>query len=106
MGYSPNHIRIKPKLKKQPEHCERVVGLGCVVCKQPAVPHHVNERGHGRETKDDRWIVGLCPIHHNMGDDSYHMLGSNTLFYQAHGIDLIREAAEQWAFSVTEGLDR
>jgi hypothetical protein len=96
--------RIKPRLAKQPKHVARVAGMGCLVCKQPAVVHHVTELGHGRITKDDRYVVPLCALHHNMGNDSIHLLGSNARFYEVHGIDLAKEADFEWTLSVNEGL--
>jgi hypothetical protein len=82
-------VRIKIKPAKQPAHIERVVAMGCAVCGRPAVYHHINERGHGRETRDDAFGCGLCPEHHNMGNASIHALGSNILFENAHGVDLV-----------------
>ena len=95
--------RMKPKLKKQPQHCARVTMLGCLVCKGPAEVHHVRT---GLQPRDDRRIVGLCAGHHRHGADSFHRLGSSAAFFEAHGIDLVKEAESNWAFSVTEGLDR
>ena len=96
--------RIKPKLAKQPKHVARVAGLGCCVCQGPAVVHHVTELGHGRITRDDRFIVALCALHHNMGNDSIHLLGSNARFFEVHGIDLAKEADFEWTLSVNEGI--
>lgn len=96
--------RMKQKPSKQPKHLARVAGMGCLVCHGPAVIHHVNERGHGRETKDDRYVTPLCALHHNMGNDSIHLLGSNARFFQVHGIDLAKEADWLWTLSVNEGL--
>ena len=98
--------RIKPKLAKQPRHVARVAGLGCCVCQGPAVVHHVTELGHGRITRDDRFIVALCALHHNMGNDSIHLLGSNARFFEVHGVDLAREADWQWTLSVNEGITK
>lgn len=100
----PKFGRIKPRLAKQPAHKNRVAGLGCVVCRGPAVVHHVRERGHGLEARDDRYVVPLCSLHHNMGNDSIHLLGSNAKFLEVHGIDLAREADWLWTVSVNEGL--
>jgi len=105
MGWKPNFGRIKPRLAKQPKHIARVAGMGCLVCHGPAVVHHVTELGHGRITRDDRYVVPLCALHHNMGNDSIHLLGSNERFREVHdGIDLAREADWQWTVSVNEGL--
>jgi len=100
----PKFGRIKPKIAKQPAHLARVAGMGCLVCGRPAVVHHVRERGHGLEARDDRYVVPLCPHHHNMGGDSFHLLGSNARFFEVHGIDLAKEADFEWTLSVNEGL--
>jgi hypothetical protein len=96
--------RIKPRLAKQPKHIARVAGMPCLVCHGPAVVHHVRERGHGLEARDDRFVTPLCSLHHNMGNDSIHLLGSNAKFLEVHGIDLAREADWLWTISVNEGL--
>ena len=106
MGWSPFHKRIKRKPAKQPAHVARVAGMGCLVCNGPAVVHHVTELGHGRITRDDRYIVPLCALHHNMGNDSIHLLGSNARFREVHGIDLARESDWLWTLSVNEGIGK
>jgi hypothetical protein len=92
MGYAPDHKRMKRKPAKLPAHKARVGEMGCLVCHQPACIHHITEVGHGKITRDDSLIVPLCAIHHNMGNDSIHLLGSNERFREVHGICLIEEA--------------
>ena len=104
MGWKVIQERMKRKPAKQPAHLARVAEMGCAICRQPACIHHVNELGHGRVTRDDRNAVGLCAMHHNMGNDSIHLLGSNARFFEVHGIDLIVEALRNWRTSVNEGI--
>jgi len=93
--------RIKPRLAKQPAHLARVAGMGCLVCKGPAEVHHVRT---GLQPRDDRRVVGLCAGHHRLNADSFHQLGNSALFFETHGIDLVREADWNWTISVNEGI--
>lgn len=93
--------RIKPKRVNQKAHKNRVAALGCLVCKGPAEIHHVRA---GNQSKDDRRIVSLCAGHHRHNADSFHRLGNVELFFQAHGIDLVKEADWNWLETVNEGL--
>lgn len=97
------HLRLKPRLAKQPAHKNRVAGLGCVVCRGPAEIHHVRT---GNQARDDRRIVGLCAGHHRHNADAFHQLGSAERFMEVHGIDLVEVAEWQWIISVNEGLAR
>ena len=101
MGWKVPHLRLKPKLAKQPAHLNRVAGLGCLVCKGPASIHHVRT---GNQARDDRRVVPLCAGHHQNYPDAFHKLGSSELFLKVHGIDLVTESDWQWTISVNEGI--
>lgn len=100
-----NALPKQSKPIKRPNHVDYVSGLPCLVCGGQSVVHHVNERGHGRETRNDEWIVPLCAYHHNMSDVSIHSLGSNDKFKKLHGIDLIHEAQMLWNETVYKGRE-
>jgi hypothetical protein len=108
MGWKPNHGRSKPKAGAAPtpaekRHMERVAGLGCLVCGDPATVHHVTGFADrmGRITRSHRLVVPLCPNHHQAVHDnanapvSVEMLGHRG-FYQEWGIDLYAEAVRLW----------
>src|SRR3546814_7688390 len=58
----------------------------CVVCKstQDTVLHHILARLPQKlRQRDHRFVAILCAAHHNMGDDSVHLLGSEAAFRSA-----------------------
>ena len=100
------HKRMKPKAKRQPTpeeefHIERLRALPCVVpgCYLDSVFHHIMHMNGKDCRRDHRYGANLCPGHHNMGDQSVHLLGSEKKFQMHHGIDLVRYAIEQWSIS-------
>lgn len=82
---------------------DHVAEQGCLVCKAPAIVHHV--RGYADKPgciSKDHWLVTpLCPRHHDVQHgprESVHALGHQG-FFLAYGIDLYAEAmrlAEAW----------
>ena len=57
----------------------KIAELGCILCSEvlgiegtPAELHHVRRYGAKRATSP---ILPLCPIHHRLGNDSFHQLG-------------------------------
>jgi hypothetical protein len=57
----------------------QIAELGCILCSEvlgiegtPAELHHVRRYGAKRATSP---ILPLCPIHHRLGNDSFHSLG-------------------------------
>lgn len=95
------HARIKVANEKlEKAHVERIARMPCIVpgCGAKSVIHHVMHMPHGmkRTRRDDRFIAPLCPNHHNIGNHSVHMLGSEAAFLIAHGIDLAIWAEYQW----------
>ncbi len=97
------HERMKPKAKAEPNaaegrHLDRVAALGCCVpaCRNEAVIHHVMSAKGKARRRDHRFVVPLCPEHHNMGRTSVHLLGSEELFYRVHGVDVERLANALW----------
>jgi hypothetical protein len=56
----------KPEVIRSDDYQAFVRRLGCLICGQPAEPHHVlNRRGYG----DARNLVPLCRLHHREGHD-------------------------------------
>jgi len=75
---------------------DRLAEKGCLICKRPAVIHHslcFRPRNH-------KYIIGLCPIHHNMSNDSVHMNGNERAFFKQWGIDPEQYVLNAWATSV------
>ena len=64
---------------KNKKHLERLVDLGCIICKKlgfpdsPAEIHHIRYKdlGISRRSKA-RECIPLCPNHHRNGPESYH----------------------------------
>lgn len=98
------HERIKPKAVSAPSvdearHLRRVAEHGCLLCGRTAVVHHVMKCPDKQRRRDDRFVAPLCPEHHNMGNDSVHLLGSEAAFERVHGIDLALWAVTAWQAS-------
>ena len=83
---------------------ERVAGLGCLVCGDPATVHHVTGYADrmGRISRSHKLLVPLCPNHHQAVHDpfagepqSVERLNHRG-FYRVHGIDLYAEAVRLW----------
>lgn len=65
--------------------------LPCAICGAvgECVGHHLECRGTGYKTSDDR-CVPLCPVHHVNGDCAIHNFrgrGGHAAYWQLHGID-------------------
>ena len=83
---------------KNKKHLERLVDLGCIICKKlgfpdsPAEIHHIRYKdlGISRRSKA-RECLPLCPRHHRNGPESYHY--SPKRFNEKWGSqkDLLRE---------------
>lgn len=93
-----NHRRMKERHTKpnaeQQRYWKSLIPQ-CVVCGDcEVVPHHILASCPGKARRRDHWfVVMLCPLHHNMGTNSVHLLGSEALFLKVHGIDLVAIAA-------------
>ena len=97
------HERMKPRAKAAPtaaekRHMDHVSSLGCAVpgCANPPVIHHIMSASGKRRRRDHRFVIGLCPEHHNMGRTSVHMLGSEELFSRVHGVDIVQRSIKLW----------
>ena len=82
--------------KMEKFHMDRIAEKGCLICKRPAVIHHslcFRPRNH-------KYILPLCPDHHNMTNDSVHMNGNERKFFKQWGINPERWALDAWTTSV------
>lgn len=57
---------------------------------------HFGCRSMGLKPPDDQ-VLPLCASHHRIGPKAHHVLGSDKLFEQAHGIDIAELIAEHRA---------
>lgn len=65
-------------------------GSLCPVCRSTCVLHHILAPCPGKVGRRDDWfVVPICPIHHNIGTKSVHLLGSEAAFFREHGVDLV-----------------
>ena len=67
--------RLASKLEK--EHLSKVASLGCLICQQPAICHHIRNLGDGKgnvgigKRSSHFHVIPLCPDHH-VGSFSIH----------------------------------
>ena len=63
--------------KKEKKHLALVSSLGCLICQQPAICHHIRNRGDGKgnigfgQRASHYEVIPLCPSHH-VGKFSIH----------------------------------
>lgn len=101
------HHRIKPRAKSSPDaterqHHVRLRAQPCAVpgCNRESILHHVMHMAGKTRRRDHRFVVPLCPDHHNMGDASVHLLGSEAAFLRVHGVDLVALAMMEWEWTL------
>ena len=63
-------------------HYEKLVSIGCIICRKmgfpnsPAEIHHINEGRIGKRASFNKTIP-LCVIHHRQSKESYHYSPKN-----------------------------
>jgi hypothetical protein len=80
--------------KAESKYMSRVAGLGCLICEQPALVHHIRD-GQGMSQRASNWLtIPLCPDHH-VGVLSIHM--SKRQFENIYGseMDLLAETIKK-----------
>ena len=99
--------RAKPKAKADPDaleklHHARLREKPCAVpgCSNPSILHHIMHMAGKARRRDHRYVVNLCPHHHNMGNESVHLLGSEAAFLRVHGVDLPALALLEWEYTL------
>jgi hypothetical protein len=103
-------LRAKPRPRKTAEECRhfvRVAQLPCLVSgERPVTIHHVTSSIHGgRIARSHRRIVPLAARYHLIQHgprESVEALGHGG-FFEAYGIDLLREADRLWAETLEDG---
>jgi hypothetical protein len=88
----------KPTRFRSAKKLRWVGTLGCCICGQEAVPHHLlRGTGHGMGLKaGDDAVIPMCHQHHM----ALHAAGDETKFLQSHGIDgpaLARRLHQEWS---------
>ena len=87
--------RDHPRRIRDKDHLRFVAGQTCLICgRSPCQAHHLKHaqpRAMGRKS-GDQWVVPLCSIHHR----SLHDAGNETRWWQAAGIEAIKEAERLW----------
>jgi hypothetical protein len=101
------HARTKGRAKEAPtalerKHHARLREKPCCVpgCTNPSILHHIMHMDGKERRRDHRYVVNLCPTHHNMGDLSVHLLGGEARFLAVHMIDLVAIAVNEWEFTI------
>lgn len=81
------------------KHLSAVAGLGCQICRRngyddtPAEIHHIRTgTGAGRRASHFD-TIGLCPLHHRLGNDALHVMGRRR-WEGHHGITELELLAE------------
>jgi hypothetical protein len=90
-------MRLKSPRFRSRAYLAYVVSQGCLICRGPAVAHHLlRGSGHGVGLKaGDDQTLPLCDGHHR----ELHAKGNETRYLEEHGIDGPTEAArlfEMW----------
>lgn len=98
------HVRVKPRATgttaEEALHLKTVRGLGCLICGAPANAHHVMHAPGKEKRRDHRFVVPLCPVHHqgDRKDGSVHGLGSEEAFKAHWGVDLVQWSIAAWFY--------
>lgn len=80
-------------------HMSAVADLGCMLCRRlgyfgtPAELHHLRTgTGAGRRSPDSD-VIPLCPIHHRLGNESFHAMGRKAFerHYGLTELDLLND---------------
>ncbi len=73
----------KPATAAQRRRMGLVAELGCVICKSPAIIHHVGTHMGGGRNHDK--IIPLCPRHHQYGGEGVSIHDNKTAWERVHG---------------------
>lgn len=89
----------KKKITKDPNFLKRIRSLRCMACgaEPPSEAHHIKSRGAGGG--DDPWnVLPLCPNHHTLSNQSWHVLGKESFLnlypWIRSYIDTVRRESE------------
>lgn len=101
-GGRVTHGRVKANGRFPDKHAKEYwnsLDRRCVVCgARDTVIHHILARLPQKvRQRDHRYVAVLCARHHNMGDTSVHLLGSEAAFQEETGVDLVAIAIENWS---------
>lgn len=68
------------------------LGDACEGCSRTGtVVHHILASTPCKLARRDHMlVVKLCPLCHNIGTNSVHLLGSEARFLEVHGVDLVQ----------------
>lgn len=97
------HGRVKARGRFATDHVKRyweTLERKCVACGRTdaTVIHHIlAPMAEKLRKRDHRLVVILCPGCHNGNDISVHLLGSEALFQEKTGIDLVEVARVNWS---------
>ena len=76
---------MKAATAKQKRHFQRLVELGCIICRGPAQIHHIGTHmGGGRD--HDR-VIPLCHLHHTGGEYGVAIHASKAKFESIFGTE-------------------
>lgn len=92
----------KNRTKVEQAYFDQVAELGCVICRRPAVIHHmlrvkdVPVRGMAMKSAYTN-VIPLCPEHHNQGNRGVAIHSGIDSWEAVHGteqhyLELVREA--------------
>jgi len=97
------HGRVKAKGRFATDHVKRyweTLERKCVCCGRTddTIIHHIlAPMAEKLRKRDHRFVTVLCPACHNMSDASVHLLGSEALFLEKTGVDLVEVARRNWS---------
>lgn len=96
-------VKKKNKKKSEKDHLERVVSLGCVVCRNlgygptPAMAHHILT-GQGMSQRAGHFcVIPLCSDHHQNGGFGVAIHAGQKTFERMYGseLDLLDQTIEE-----------
>jgi len=75
----------KQATAKQKRWFDKVAGLGCLICRSPAIIHHIETyMGGGR---DHDKVIPLCPRHHQYGGEGVSLHDNKTIWQSIYGTE-------------------
>ena len=71
--------------KVDKDRLDKIAQMGCFCCGMPSEVHHIRSHTGLSLRPDHQDTIPLCPIHHNMGNESIHL--NKKLFEEKFGTE-------------------
>lgn len=109
LAFGPKkHKRMKRRqtgaTATEQRHLDRVRAMGCLICKRPAIPHHLMHVLGKERRRDHRFVIPLCDDHHRgvhgIGHDNADARMCEEAYLEHHGISPVAWATSAWIRSI------